>query len=340
MKNQLVGAVAAFTIVFAARLAESQTVTVTIAGVVVDQDNLRLGDIRVRLYGGAELRTDLSRGNGVYNLTVSGIDDQTRKLLVRYKDSAYDEAAIIVDLDDAMESIRRCKAQDLQLFSRNALSTTQKEAAARLASAISTETAKVEFKLTDEVNARQSLINKYAQIVAALPAAERPKLQGVVDMAWQIEPFAKAPVNVQEFKALPESSGFQERVLAEQRRLDATRREIPGLFDEARLDSEKLDKVLSIPATNIPMEWLFGQHMNARLPVIARNYQQPLKKDVFDLSPDGSTIQVAPLAQGNDLKRCLLLYEGLKLNPALEPEQKERIEARIQQLIPLVDRAK
>src|SRR5262245_39027915 len=143
MKNQLIGAAIAFMILCDARLAESQTVTVTIAGVVVDQGRVRLGDIRVRLFGGSELKTDLSRGNGVYNLTVSGIDDQTRKLLVRYNDKAYDEAAIQVDLDDAMDGIRRCKAQDLELHSRNALVTSRKEAAARLANAIRTENAKV-----------------------------------------------------------------------------------------------------------------------------------------------------------------------------------------------------
>ncbi|MBS0205466.1 MAG: hypothetical protein JSS49_21385 [Planctomycetes bacterium] len=307
------------------------TITVSVAGVVVDQQNTRLGDIHVELHGGDKLASDPTRGNGVYILTKGGIDDQTDRLLIVAKSKEYDDLAIEVDLEDVAGGIRRSKAPDLVLSSKNASKANLHAAEKRFTNALRTEELKVSYNLTSKEEARKSVLLKAAEVAATLPETGMSNWSGFVGRAFD-EAKLKAPVlDRNELLMLPHDNTFKERVAKERDRVDSERSSLGGaLGGTAALDKHKLDYLLSIPPANIPDVWLTIPEMKKHLPTINQEYRASGK---IDFNWNG-TDEIKPWLEGSNLKKQVLLLEQIKKGSLVTDDQKKRVDDRIHQLVP------
>lgn len=311
------------------------TITVSVAGVVVDQQNTRLGDVHVELHGGDKLASDPTRGNGVYILTKGAVDDQTDRLLVIAQSSGYDELAIEVDLEDVSGGIRRSKAPDIVLSSKNASKANLQTAQNRFTNALRTEELKVSYNLASKEDARKSVTLKAAEVAATLPEAGLSNWSGFVGRAFD-EAKLKAPVvDRHELLMLPEDSTFKERVATERKRVDSERSSLGGALEgTAKLDRQKLEHLLSIPPANIPDGWLTLPEMKKHLPKINQEYRASGK---IDFNWNG-TDEIKPWLEGSNLKKQVLLLEQIKKGSLVTDDQKKRVDDRIHQLVPNIGR--
>lgn len=311
----------------------AQDVTVSVAGVVVDEANLRIDEAVVELIGGTALTRDPTRKNGVYNLTKGGIDERLHEVAVRCRKSGYHEEMILVQLEDATSGIRRAKARDITLRPAGPAASTRKVAEERLTAALRTAELKVRFKLADADTAQREVVDRAAEIAAGLPE----DAAGWEAIARRATAAANSGglVKPDTVTKLAGEASFQGKVALLREESQRSQARIQRqLLEGSALDADTLEKLLALPPSSIPENWLHQPELRKHLGTINSEYLQDGRFTAQMQEAMKANDQLRPWLSGGDRRKQLLFYEQLKRSSLVSSDQKGKVNQRIEQLQP------
>lgn len=316
------------------------TVTVAVAGVTVNAEQTRIEGIRVKMIGGGNLASDTT-WRGVYNLSEGGVDESTERLLVVCEESNYDADAREVVLGSIVGGIKRGKAEDITLFSRNQPIATVEHAGERLANADRTIALKLKWNLIAPDAAESEYQKKAGEIAAAVPDAKWQDVLTAAQLAQKSDPAAGAPSMCNGewgsslMKSLPQLELFKSEQQNTKDRIQRTETDLRDTIGGIKpIDKQAIDKLLTVPSTEIPSEWLTNPKVRDDLSGIVGKYVDEKRSPPVDPGAISDPDKLRDQLDKNPRAKQLLLYEHLLRTPGVSEERKQDLRSRVKQLRP------
>jgi hypothetical protein len=263
----------------------AQTSVVHVAGVLVKHDaSGRAEAVTVNLvFGGTTLDSNATSQHGLYSLFSTGaVDDVARTIGIRIaNDTRYDDLTRAVFLSSGSSNVRRGKAPDYALLSRNRPSgDSEEETAVRLANAQVTEYYNVEYAIVPADRATDRLEEKFGEIWAAskdnaninMYPQVLEKSESLINP--EIRPALNRLFELDTLRAFPGAQKFRESNRIERHRLlELEQRGKAALNTRQEIHPKLLSEMLSIPPNQIPQSWEIseearrelGEHLNQQV---------------------------------------------------------------------------
>jgi hypothetical protein len=324
----------------------SETVTVTVAGVTVNADQVRVDGIRVKMVAGGSVSNDTT-WRGVYNLSEGGVDASTERLLVMCDEADYDPTAKEVVLSSVTGAVKRGKAEDIKLFSRHKPKPTIEQAGERLANADQTIALKVKWNLATPEEAHKEYVMKAGEIAAAISDLDADKWRDVLKAAQLVHgdnPADKTPSmcngawGSNMMGALPQLDSFKSERRGTDEKIRGTLKELQdGINGTKPLDRQAIEKLMTVPSTEIPSDWLTNPKVIDDLGVIVDKYTDEKRASPVDPAIVKDPEKLRQELDKNPRAKQLLLYEHLLRTPEVSEERKLDLRSRVKQLRPGLD---